>query len=98
MGRPATRFKSSGPPKGSGPGRVTRRDFRFPCGHVEDGASLDRRMRTTDRAAWVRCHTCNVIGLLVASRDGRPSRAHLSRRTHVYTLGRGSPAVPAGSF
>lgn len=52
------------------PGRSSRRSFRFPCGHVEGGGSVDRRMRVTERAVWVRCRACNVIGLLVA-RPGR---------------------------
>jgi hypothetical protein len=26
---------------------------------------VDRRTRATERAAWVRCRACNVIGVLV---------------------------------
>ncbi len=52
------------------PGRAARQSFRFPCGHVEGGGSVDRRMRVTERAVWVRCRACNVIGLLV-ERPGR---------------------------
>ena len=59
MGRPASLSK------GKRPGPTGRQSFRFPCGHVESGDSVDRRMRATERAAWVRCRACNVIGLLV---------------------------------
>jgi hypothetical protein len=64
MGRPASLSS------GDRLGRVSRRSFRFPCGHVEDGDSVDRRTRVTERAVWVQCRACNVIGLLVA-RPGR---------------------------
>jgi hypothetical protein len=46
-------------------GPAGRQSFRFPCGHVESGDSVDRRTRATERAAWVRCRACNVIGVLV---------------------------------
>ena len=44
-------------------GQAGRLSFRFPCGHVESGKSVDRRTRATGRAVWVRCRACNVIGL-----------------------------------
>jgi hypothetical protein len=59
MGRPAPL------PRGKRPGPAGHQSFRFPCGHVESGDSVDRRTRATERAAWVRCRACNVIGLLV---------------------------------
>ncbi len=49
----------------NGPARPGARASAFPCGHVESGDSVDRRTRATERAAWVRCRACNVIGLVV---------------------------------
>jgi hypothetical protein len=38
--------------------------FRFPCGHVEAGTSIDTRVRQRGRATWVRCRRCNLIALV----------------------------------
>jgi hypothetical protein len=65
MGRPASLSS------GNRPGRAGRRSFRFPCGHVEDGASVDRRARGTEHALWVRCQACNVVALVVAKKGRR---------------------------
>lgn len=55
---------------GATPGRARRTlrapRFRFPCGHVEGRRPVNRRLRTTDRAAWVRCRSCNLVALVVA--------------------------------
>lgn len=53
-----------------GRGRPSPR-FRFPCGHVEGRSAVNRRLRITDRAAWVRCRSCNLVALVVA----RPAKA-----------------------
>jgi hypothetical protein len=75
MGRPASL------PTGNRLGRADRRSFRFPCGHVEGGDSVERRTHITERAVWVRCHACNVIGLLVASPSHRePARTATQQR------------------
>lgn len=38
--------------------------FRFPCGHVEAGTSIDARVRLRRSAVWVRCRRCNLIALV----------------------------------
>ncbi len=38
--------------------------FRFPCGHVEAGTSIDTRIRQRGRGMWVRCRRCNLIALV----------------------------------
>ncbi len=65
MGRPASLSS------GHRLGQAGRHSFRFPCGHVEGGDSVDRRMRVTERAVWVRCRACNLIGLIVARPNQR---------------------------
>jgi hypothetical protein len=40
--------------------------LRFPCGHVEGQRTVNRRLRTTERAAWVACRRCNLVTLVVA--------------------------------
>ncbi len=38
--------------------------FRFPCGHVATGPSIDTRVRQRGRAMWVRCRRCNLTALV----------------------------------
>ena len=45
--------------------RPTTSPFRFPCGHVEEGKSVQRRLRLTPKAAWIGCRQCPVIALVV---------------------------------
>lgn len=52
--------------------RSGRRRFRFPCGHVEPEATVGDRLRRTDSAAWVRCHACNAIALMVRPKPVPP--------------------------
>jgi len=40
--------------------------LRFPCGHLEGQRAVKRRLRTTERAAWIPCRSCNLITLVVA--------------------------------
>lgn len=44
----------------------SRPRLRFPCGHVEGQRTVNRRLRTTERAAWVACRRCNLVTLVVA--------------------------------
>lgn len=39
--------------------------LRFPCGHLEPERATKRRLRTAERAVWVRCLRCNVIAMAV---------------------------------
>jgi hypothetical protein len=47
---------------------LPRAGLRFPCGHVESERETKRRMRTTERAAWITCKRCNLIALVIAKR------------------------------
>jgi len=40
--------------------------FRFPCGHLDGWRAVSRRLRTSERAVWVRCRSCSVVALVVA--------------------------------
>jgi hypothetical protein len=46
--------------------KQTASPFRFPCGHLEPGKSVERRLRLTEKAAWIHCRHCAVIALVVA--------------------------------
>jgi hypothetical protein len=47
---------------------MVKAGLRFPCGHVESERGTKRRMRTTERAAWIACKRCNLIALVIAKR------------------------------
>ncbi len=60
--------------------RRSRPRVKFPCGHLEGEAAVDKRTRGTERAVWVGCRSCNLIVVAVAVNPSKEvSRCQPSR-------------------
>jgi len=53
--------------------------LKFPCGHLETEAAVEKRTHASGRAVWVRCRSCNLVALAVAV-DAAPVTSRRSRR------------------
>jgi hypothetical protein len=62
------------------PGRCRPR-LKFPCGHLEAEAAVEKRTHASGRAVWVRCRSCNLIALAIAVDTARVASRRSPRRT-----------------